>query len=66
MLAVLAIVIVPFFLLGIYGLYRVKPGWLRIHGSVLRMITFSMEFGQLGEPGKPCDERRELGSADDR
>jgi len=65
-LAVLVIVILAVLCFGSYALHKIKPGWLRIHGSVLRMITFSMEIGQPGEPGKPRDERRELGSADDR
>ncbi len=65
-LAVFVIVILIVFCFGSYALHKIKPGWLRIHGSVLRMITFSMEIGQPGEPGKPRDERRELGSADDR
>ena len=65
-LAVFVIVIFAVLCFGSYALHKIKPGWLRIHGSVLRMITFSMEIGQPGEPGKPRDERRELDSADDR
>ena len=45
--------------LGIYALHK-KTGWLRIHGSVLRVITFSMEIGQSDGPKKPRDDRKEL------
>jgi hypothetical protein len=46
--------------LGFYALHKIKPGWLRIHGSVSKLITFSMEIGQAGAPEKPRENRDEL------
>jgi len=48
-LFVLAIVVLPLFILAIYAIHQIKPGWFRIHGSVLRAITFSMEIGRPGD-----------------
>jgi len=59
-LAVFVIVILAVLGFGSYALHKIKPGWLRIHGSVLRMITFSMEIGQPGVPEKPEKPRHEL------
>jgi hypothetical protein len=45
---------------GFYALHKIKPGWLRIHGSVSKLITFSMEIGQAGAPEKHRENRDEL------
>jgi hypothetical protein len=56
-LVVLTVVILAVLGFGSYALHKINPGWLRIHGSVLRMITFSMEIGQPGVPEKPREDR---------
>lgn len=50
---------------GSYALHKIKPGWLRIHGSVSKLITFSMEIGQAGAPEKPRENRDELEAGHD-
>ncbi len=60
MLPVLAcIVILAVIGLGFYGL-KSRTGWLRIQAGVWRLITFSIEIGQPGEPEEPRAEHREL------
>jgi hypothetical protein len=49
-------VIVAFLCFGAYALHKIKPGWLRIHGSLWHLATFSMEVGRPGEPDKPRGE----------
>jgi len=44
--------------LGFYGLYKIRPGWLRIHAAVWRLITFSLEIGQSGHLDQPADSKR--------
>lgn len=55
-LADIAIVILPLFVIAIYAIHKIKPGWLRIHGSVLKALTFSLEIGKPDDPGKPGNE----------
>jgi hypothetical protein len=68
-LAVLAcIVILAVIGLGFYGL-KSRTGWLRIQAGVWRLVTFSIEIGQGGDPPgdrPPREERRELEAGRDR
>jgi len=68
-LAVLAcIVILAVIGLGFYGL-KSRTGWLRIQAGVWRLVTFSIEIGQPGQPGEPeksCAEHPELEAGRDR
>jgi hypothetical protein len=59
-LAVLAcIVLLAIIGLGFYALHKIKPGWFRIQAGVWRLITFSIEIGQGGDP-LSRGEHREL------
>jgi len=51
--------------LGFYALHKIKPGWLRVETSVLRLVRITMEMGQPSITGKPYAERRELEAEDD-
>ncbi len=53
---VVLVAILAFLCFGAYALHKIKPGWLRIHGSLWRLANFSMEVGRPGEPGKPHEE----------
>jgi hypothetical protein len=68
-LAVLAcIVLLAVIGLGFYGL-KSKTGWLRIQAGVWRLVTFSIEIGQGGDPTgdrPPREEQRELEAGRDQ
>jgi hypothetical protein len=53
---VVLVVVLAFLCFGAYALHKIKPGWLRINGSLWRLATFSMEVGRPGEPDKPKGE----------
>jgi len=68
-LAVLAVSIVIFALsaFGVYAIHKMKPDWLRVDVGFWRALTFGLEIGRSGVPGKPHDEpgRLDAGNSND-
>jgi len=60
-LAVLAIVVITLAVIGLgfYGLYKIRPGWLRVQAGAGQRFNFSIEMGRGSDPTPP-DEPREL------
>lgn len=63
-LIAVCVIVVALLGLGFHALNKIKPEWLRIHTSVLRVITFTMEIGRPGTTRKPDDELRQLDAGD--